>query len=74
MLEKLWISAIAVQCPETQRTDVPTRMPWKLIKVTSSPSQMQTSLSSNNNKHGHPQKCMHEVITSETGLDKADEQ
>ena len=53
----------------------PTRMPWKLIKITFPPSQMQTSLNKKKKFKGHPdpRQCLHDGITNGTELVKEDQ-
>ena len=60
---------------ENQPKDTPTRLPWKLIKMTFSPSQMETSLNNNKKFKGHPdpRQCLHDDITNGTELDKEDQ-
>ena len=53
---------------ESQKEDTPAMKPQKLIKMTFSPSPMQTSL--DNNKQRKP---LHHDITNDAGLDKVDE-
>lgn len=56
---------------ESQKEDTLAMKPCKLIKMTFSPSPMQTSL--DNNKQRLSRKPLHHDITNDAGLDKVDE-
>ena len=60
---------------ENQPKDTPTRLPWKLIKITFPPSQMQTSLNKKKKFKGHPdpRQCLHDGTTNGTELVKEDQ-